>query len=105
MAYANDTTRRSLLAIATLATLLPSAVSSAPDPWAELIAAHGQCHPNALAAIAKARGAGLDPATLSCVSLTGAAPQHLPALWFGDVASGHYSVVTPAGGQFHTRFH
>lgn len=110
MAYATDTTRRSLLAIATAATLLPGAIQSAPqiepDPWADLIAAYGQCHPNAPAAIARARQAGLDPATLACVSLTGpAAPEALPVLWFGDVDAGNYSAVTPLGGGHYTRFH
>ena len=105
MAYANDTTRRSLLAIATVATLLPGAVHAAPDPWTDLISTYGRCHPNALAAITKARGAGLDPLTFVTISLAGApSPEQLPILWFGDVDAGNYTAVTPVSGTHYMRF-
>ncbi len=109
MAYATDTTRRSLFAIAGAAVLLPSAVQSAPriepNPWAELIAAYGECHPNAAAAIANAIKAGVDPATLACVTLRGQrGAEALPVLWFGDIEGGQYSVVSPIAAWRYARF-
>lgn len=110
MAYAADTTRRSLFAMAGVAALLPAARQSLPEapssPWVRLIAALGPAHPDAPAALQRAIDIGVDPTSFTDIEVgsADAAQGRYPILFFGDLTLA-YTVVTPTTAGAVTVFH
>lgn len=105
-----NTTRRDVLAgvgfFAGIAIAAPAVAELVKPPhgaddvaWREFIDWVARWHPNGRAAAERARDAGMDLATFSCLTLRTADcpdPDLLPILWFGDWQTGdHYFTANP----------
>lgn len=67
--------------------------------WRTFLATYGQAHPNMAAAVCVAEKAGLDPARVCLVSLSGPEMEDFPKLWFEEAGEGQFSCATPRGTQ------
>lgn len=101
--HAHSTTapsRRSLLVVATAATLLPAAMA-APSAsghaaaWRDVIASYGRIHPNAMTTIARAMDEDLDPTMISEIFLSGPVDAQLPVFVFGKRTDFEYITCGP----------